>query len=391
MTFENIAMHNTTILQIIPTLNAGGAERTTLDVAKAIVDAGGRAIVVSQGGRLVPALEASGALHIRLPVASKNPLTMWRNAAALQRIIAEYGVHLVHARSRAPAWSAFMAAQRANIPFITTYHGIYNSKSALKRLYNSIMARGQVVIANSNFTAAHIARHHAFAAQNVVVIPRGTDFEQLNPNVIAPQRVADMRAIWGVETPKIILLPARLTRWKGQLVLIEAMAQLKRDGNLPADVCAVLAGDAQGRYEYVAELQAAIALYGLQNVVKLAPHITDMPAAYAASFAVVVPSTDPEAFGRVPVEAQAMGVPVIVSNHGAPRETVISTPIETRTGWHVPPADAQALAGALQEVLNLSDETRATLAIRARTHVLAHYSLPQMLEATLQVYVRVLA
>lgn len=322
------------------------------------------------------------------PAATKNPLKMALNILKLRKLCLDEGVDILHARSRAPAWVALGAARSAKLAFITTYHGAYAGRSAAKVLYNSVMARGDVVIANSHYTAGLIASMHPFARAAVRVIHRGTDFSRFNAKEIAPARVAALRQAWGVRPDqRIILLAARLTAWKGQSVLIDAMHILRERG--VTDAVVVLAGDPQGRDGYVRDLDRQAERLGLQGMVRRVGHCTDMPAAFLAASLVTVPSTEPEAFGRSAVEAQAMGSLVIVSDLGAVPETVLSPPQvmpQDRTGWHVPPKDAQALAEAMLEALSMTASAKAALSDRARQHVTAHFSLEAMTTATLDVY-----
>jgi glycosyltransferase involved in cell wall biosynthesis len=287
------------------------------------------------------------------------------------------GVALIHARSRAPAWSALIAARRLGLPFVTTYHGAYNEGFPGKRLYNSVMARGDRVIAISHFIADLIRARHGVAESRLRVIPRGVDPRRFDPALVSPARLAALRAAWGVaEGQPIIMLPARVTRWKGQMVLVEAMAQL------PGDALALLVGDAAERPAFQAELQARIAGLGLQDRVRLVGHATDMPAALMLADVVVHASTDAEAFGRTVIEAQAMARPVIASDLGAPRETVA----EGITGWRTPPGDAAALAAALSRALAMTDSERAALGARARAAVLSGYTTAAMQAATMATY-----
>jgi len=394
---ENTGLAGKTVLQIVPALDAGGAERTTVDVAAALVAAGARALVVSRGGRLVAEIEAAGAEFIPFPAATKNPARILINAERLRRLAACENVALIHARSRAPAWSALLAARRAGLPFVTTYHGAYKPGGALKTWYNSVMARGDAVIANSHFTARRIEASHPVSRGRITVIYRGTDLTKFDAKTIAPERIAALRAAWGVpEGRRIVLLAARLTGWKGQAVLIDAAAQLISEGLVSDgidDVDFVLAGDPQGRTDYVADLKAQIDRHGLQDRVRIVGHCADMPAADAAACVVTVPSIEPEAFGRSAVEAQALGTPVVVSDLGAVPETVLAPPDaepDGRTGWRVPAGDADALAAALKEALILTPQARAAMAERARAHVEAHFSLAAMTDATLALYRRLL-
>ncbi len=365
------------ILQVLPALRSGGVERGTLEIAEAQIAAGFRAIVASAGGEMVSALEALGAKHITLPLTAKSPWAMWRNAAALAALARAEGVALIHARSRAPAWSALIAARRLGLPFVTTYHGAYNEGFPGKRLYNSVMARGDRVIAISHFIADLIRARHGVDEARLRVIPRGVDPRRFDPALVSAERLAALRAAWGVaEGQPIIMLPARLTRWKGQMVLVEAMAQL------PGDALALLVGDAAERPAFQAELQARIAGLGLQDRVRLVGHATDMPAALMLADVVVHASTDAEAFGRTVIEAQAMARPVIASDLGAPRETVA----EGITGWRTPPGDAAALAAALSRALAMTDSERAALGARARAAVLSGYTTAAMQAATMATY-----
>ncbi len=365
------------LLQILPALRSGGVERGTLEIAEAQIAAGFRAIVASAGGEMVPALEALGAKHITLPLTAKWPFALWRNAAAITALARSEGVALIHARSRAPAWSALMAARRLGLPFVTTYHGAYNEGFPGKRWYNSVMARGDRVIAISHFIADLIRARHGVAQARLRVIPRGVDLRRFDPALVSAERLDRLRTAWGLpEGRPIIMLPARVTRWKGQMVLVEAMARL------PGDSLALLVGDAEERPAFKAELLARIESLGLQDRVRLVGHAADMPAALLLADVVIHASTDAEAFGRTVIEAQAMARPVIASDLGAPRETVA----EGITGWRIPPGDAPALAAAIGKALALPPGECAALGARARAAVLAGYTTEAMQAATIAVY-----
>ncbi len=382
------------ILQIIPDLEAGGAERTTVDVAAGLAAAGARALVATEGGRLVGELQAKGGHWLRFPAAAKNPVRMAINSAKLAALCRREGVQLIHARSRAPAWVALGAARRLGLPFVTTYHGSYSGRAGVKVLYNSVMARGDVVIANSHYTADLIRRLHAEqAGDRVRVIYRGTDLTAFNPHAVGTGRVEAIRRAWGVAPhERIVLLAARLTAWKGHRVLIEAAALMRDQG--VRDLAIVLAGDPQGRTAYEREIDALVAARGLTEMVRRVGHCTDMPAAFRAASVVAVPSVEPEAFGRSAVEAQALGTPVIVSDLGAVPETVLAppdVPPGQRTGWRVPPGHAAALAAALTEALSLGASARDSLARRCRAHVESNFSLEGMVGDTLGIYADLLA
>jgi len=267
-----------TLLQVTPELETGGAEQTTLDVAAAVVRAGGRSLVASRGGRMAARLEASGARLVAMPVHSKNPLVMIDNARRLAALIRREKVSLVHARSRAPAISALWAARATGTAFVTTYHGVYNAKSAPKRWYNSVMTRGDLVIANSAYTHDQILAKYAVDPSRLVTIPRGVDLDRFDPAKVPAERVETLQRAWGVDagdTRVKFLLGGRLTRWKGQTLLIEAAARLRASGE--SGFLILLAGDDQGRGAYRQELETAIATADLQDHVKLVGHCEDMP------------------------------------------------------------------------------------------------------------------
>jgi glycosyltransferase involved in cell wall biosynthesis len=369
------------ILQIVPSLDTGGAERTTIDIARALSQAGWGALVATRGGRLAPELAEAGGELILMRADSKNPLVIWANADALVRLIRERNISLIHARSRAPAWSAKLAAQRCGIPFVTTYHGIYQAKGPFKRWYNSVMAKGDVVIANSEWTAAHVRWTHA--PKHLVTIPRGIDLIYFDPAKVDAYRVTALRARWHVRgDERLVLLPGRLSRWKGQLVLLGAIALLRKSNRLPKGVHVVIAGDAQTRDAYREELKDAVTRYELQGVASIQDHVDDMAAAYAAADIVVSASTAPEAFGRVPPEAAAMGKPVIATDHGGARETVLNG----ESGRLVAPGDVTALADALADLLARPREELAAMGAKGRDHIVRNFSVERMCAETLGAY-----
>ncbi len=382
-----------TILQIIPRLDAGGAEVAVIDMAEAITRAGGRALVLTEGGRLVPRVEAAGGIVMPFPASTKNPLRILQNATSIASLVGKENVRLVHARSRAPAWSALIAARRAKVPFVTTYHGAYKENGALKRAYNSVMARGDVVIANSAFTADLIRSRYRTPEARIAVIHRGLDPAQFNPDAVDASRVKAVVEAWGVRKgQRVILHPARLTAWKGQRVVVESVALLKASGRL-GDAVVVLAGDPQGRDDYVAGLKQQVAQLGLEDCVRIVGHVSDMPAAYLAAHVTVIASTEPEAFGRTVIEAAGMRCPVIATAIGAPQETIKAAPkykADQATGWLVPAGEAWALAEQLHHVLQMGAPEREAMGERARAHVLAHFTKACLQTQTLAVYDRLL-
>ena len=376
-----------TILQIIPELATGGAELSAIEIAAAVVRAGGRAIVLSEGGRMADRLAAVGGELMIFPAATKNPLKLLANAAAIERIAHQENVDLIHARSRAPAWSALIAARRAKLPFVTTYHGIYNEKGRAKRLYNSVMARGDIVIANSRYTADIVKTRYATLEDRIRVIYRGLDLDAFDPAVVSPERVKKLRDQWGLTSnQRVVLHAARLTTWKGQGDVIAAAARIR---DKIRDCVFILAGDAQGRDEYRGTLSNQIANAGLEGVVRLVGHVDDIPAAFAAAHLAFVASIEPEAFGRAAAEAQAMACPVISTNIGAPPETVLAPPrvaAKDRTGWLVSPGDIDSYETVLIEALSLDAPARAEIGARARSHVTDMFSSFKMQSQTLAVY-----
>ncbi len=377
-----------TILQVIPHLSAGGAERTTIEIAEALKAAGATALVVSAGGRLEGELSRAGGELIKFDnAATKNPLLMYLNAGVIAKIIRTRNVSLVHARSRAPAWSAMWAAQRMKVPFVTTYHGVYNAKSGFKRWYNSIMARGDVVIANSGFTANHVRQQHPSAADRIVTIARGVDVAKFDPDRIASGRKAALAKAWRVsedDRPAVILLPARMTGWKGHREAIEAAAILSRQETPKWRM--IFAGDPQGRSNYMEELRKLISLHSLDDRIAMVGHCDDMPAAFALADIVIAPSNEPEAFGRVAAEAGALGVPVIGSDIGAQGEIV-----ETgRTGFIVPAANPQALAAAMADLLRRGADGRTAMGEAAQARIRERFTTSALQKATLDVYDRLI-
>jgi glycosyltransferase involved in cell wall biosynthesis len=367
------------VLQVLPSLVTGGVERGTVEIAQAVAEAEATALVASAGGPLVSQIERAGGTHITLPLTTKSPFGIWRNAAALEALIRDWKVTLVHARSRAPAWSAWLACQRTGVPFVTTYHGAYGEEFPLKRRYNAVMARGRMVIAASQYIADLIIDRHALDPARIRVIPRGVDLGVFDPAIVSGSRIAKLAADWrlpdGVRT---VVLPGRLTAWKGHAVLLEAIARLGRP-----DVMCVLVGSHQGRHAYARDLALQAARLGISDQLRMVGECDDMPAALCLSDVVVHASTKPEAFGRVVIEAQAMGCPVVASDLGGPVETVR----HGETGWRVRPNDSSTLAAAIEVALDLDPAERHALGQRARASV---PTMRAMQDATLDVYEAVL-
>ena len=317
------------------------------------------------------------------------------NAGVLAGIIRREQVDLVHARSRAPAWSAYWAAQRTGAPFVTTYHGAYKASGPVKRFYNSSMLRGDRVIANSRFTADRIAGLRGARASRIAVIPRGVDIDLFDPKKVSPERVNALSASWGLgeKTGFKILFPARLTPWKGHETVIAAVSMVKAvreeakaTGQSPA-LTLVFCGGAQGKDAYERRLRTVIEESGVSSMVHLVGDCADMPAAYGWADAVLSPSTEPEAFGRVAVEAGAMEKPVIAADHGGARETVI----HRETGFLAAPGDAKELEQAIETLLTMDENARQVMGEKARERVSSLFSSAAMCDATLGVYRGLLA
>lgn len=372
------------ILQILPRLETGGVERGTVEIASALKDAGWKSIVVSGGGRLVRDLEHLGTLHITLPVYSKNPFLIHKNALLLAKIIQENNVDIVHARSRAPAWSAKKACDITGVPFITTFHGAYNlGPFKIKKRYNKVMTDGIVTIAVSNFIKQHILENYDnIDEKKIRVIHRGADVERFNINNVSPERLIDLSKKWNLpEHLPVIMLPGRLTRWKGQLVLLEALSKMKHK-----DLRCLFVGSDQGRKKYRHELEMKTKKAGLENIVQFVDHCSEMDVAYMASDIVVSASTDPEAFGRVVPEAQAMGRIVIGPDHGGATETII----DGKTGFLFKHGNADDLAAKLDAALNLSADERRKMAQNAVDSVRREFSKSLMCSKTLNLYQEIL-
>jgi len=375
-----------TVLQVLPSLeeDGGGVERGAVDIALAVVKSGVKSLVASNGGAMVRELERAKVPHFNLPVHSKNPWTVFANIGHLEKIIREHEVDIVHVRSRAPAWSAFSAARRADVHFVTTFHGTYTgSSNFFKKHYNSIMIRGEKIIATSRFIKDHIQSNYGVDENRVRLIHRGIDLDHFDPDKVSVERVVQLSTKWRLpDGVPVVMLPGRMTRWKGQTMMIEALARLGRH-----DIRCILVGSDQGRTGYRMELNALLRKHGLSDMVHVVEHCADMPAAYMVADVVVSASTDPEAFGRATVEAQAMGRPVIAPDHGGARETMLFE----KTGWLFPPGNAEVLAEVLGRVLNLDLTERKILAKTAIDHVVENFSKRKMCDRTLAVYDEVIA
>jgi glycosyltransferase involved in cell wall biosynthesis len=359
----NNQQHNNspTILQILPRLDQGGVERGTVQIDNAIVAAGWNSIVVSENGRLVSQLKGK---HIELPVASKNPITILLNARKLRKIIVDENVDIVHARSRAPAWSAKIAAQKTAAHFMTTFHGTHSISGALKRKYNSVMVSGEVVIAVSEFIKQHIIENYGVNAEKITLIHRGVNLDEFNPSV---EPIGLGVGFGAAEGKKLVIMPGRITRIKGQKVFAEAMRGV--------DAIGVIVGDS-GNAEYMRELEQVLP----DNVV-IMPGTSELAPVLINADLVVVASTRAEAFGRISIEAQALGKPVVATAIGGSLETVI----DGKTGVLVAPHDVVAMRAGIEKVLTSKQNWKDTCVENA-----GKFSQAIMCEKTLEVYKQVL-
>ena len=369
------------ILQVTAALEQGGVERGTVEMAGFTVAQGVQSIVASQGGRMVAELRAVGAEHHTLPLARRNPLAIFYCAVRLRKIITTCRIDLVHARSRAPAWAALIACRLTRTPMITTFHGTHRIQNSVKKLYNSSMVRGERVIAISRFISQHVQKYYGVEASRIDIAPRGFDPVKFAPDLFSREQKTELRERLGFSPyDRVISLPGRLTRWKGQTLFLDAL-------RLIPDLSwkALLIGGAGGKAAYLDELKSQAAAFGLGERVVFAGDQAEIALFYAISDIVVSASTEPEAFGRVAVEAQAMGKPVVASNHGGSLETVC----DGRTGWLFKNGDAEDLALKLRQVLKDSDDCEK-MGIAGRQWVLENFTVSRMCRAEWNSYLKVL-
>ena len=367
-----------TIVQVLPALGRGGVERGAVEMAAAIIREGGHAVVVSNGGMMVSRLLQLGAEHVELPVHLKIPpawpVVRWR----FEREMARIEPDLVHVRSRAPAWIAIPAARRLGLPVVTTVHNRFVATHSTKRAYNGIMTRGDRVIAISDYIKSLVVAQFPEAEERISVIHRGVDLDVFRPESVSASRIVRMSSELNLTDDRpIVMLPARPSGWKGADLLIEA-ARLIRD----MDFMMVLVGAADGGRGFQNRLISQIRNNGLDGRVKLCGGVDDMSAALMLADVVVMPSRSPEPFGRVAIEASAMGCPVVAFDHGGASESVR----DGETGWLATPLDVGALASCLREALSLGAEERLELSENAREFVASKFSLTRMCDETIAVY-----
>jgi glycosyltransferase involved in cell wall biosynthesis len=370
------------ILQVLPALMSGGVEREVLDTAEGIVKQDYRSFVASNGGRLVSQLYQAGSRHFDLPLNSKNPLVMISNIFKLRRLIRLHNIDIVHAQSRGPAWSAYFAAKLTKCHFMTTIHGAHSISGSLKRKYNSVMVKGEKILAVSNFIADYAKDNYDFDHNKLEIVHCGVNIDKFNFNNIEEKRIIDLARNLRIPMDKpIIMLPGRLSRNKGHLFLLEAVKALP-----PKSFTCLFVGDDNGHLNYREELQAKIKEYNLDKRVIITSNVSDMPAIYALSDIVTCVSTKSEAFGLVSIEAQAMGRMVIANNMGGIKETIV----DGETGWLIEPGNVNELTDTIMKLLSLNLEQRLDLSKRARAHVEKNFSLAVMQEKIINSYKEVI-
>ena len=367
------------VLQVLPEMNQGGVEIGTIEIASALQEKGIKNFVASAGGRLEYNLDKLKVPHFNLPLKTKNPFKMWLNYRRLVKIIKENGINIVHARSRAPAWSAYWAAKKTGAKFLTTFHGTYGlGPKGIKKFYNRVMTYGDLVIAVSNHIKQHILKNYKCDEKKIRMIHRCVNMEKFDVNKMTAERMIKLMEEFHLPEDKpIILLIGRLTRWKGQMLMIDALEKIK-----DKDYFCVFVGDDQGRDYYTKELKDAISAKGLDGKFAFIRHVTDVPAMMMISDVVVSASLDPEAFGRIAAEGEAMGRIVIASNIGGSLENIK----DGVTGRLFESGNADSLAEALLWALNLSTEEREKIGAAAIEYVEQNFTKEIMCNKTIAVY-----
>ena len=377
-----------TVLVVAPTMHSGAADAGALDLVRILCRNGHRAIVVSNGGRLEGDVTPAGAEFLRFDVADFNPIYVVRAAFALTRIAREHRCDVIHAHGRAAAWAGYVAARMTGVPLLTTWYKGFREQNVFKRLYNSVMVRGERVIAVSDQIAELIVERYRIPPERIAVVPASIDMTRFDPAAVSAERVEAIQRAWGVAPDtKVILVVGRMLRRKGHHVAVKAVHRLKERG-LKDFVC-VFAGEDQGRTRYTGELWDLVSATGTTDVVRLAGAVDDMPAAYAAATVVVSAAVQPEGLQRAILEAQAMERPVVVSDLAAGPEVVLAPPMVTEdrmTGLRVPAGDEAALAAALIRLFSLSAAARSGVGARGRAWVAAQFDAPSIARATLSVY-----
>ena len=374
------------VLQIIPRLGYGGAETGCYDLAHFLPEKGCKSFIATSGGELLKYVDKNKVKIFRLPVNSKNPILIFLNGIIIFFIILIYNINIVHARSRAPAWSSFFAAKLTARKFVTTFHGTYNFNNKVKKFYNSIMVRSDLVIAGSNFIFSHINENYGSffikKKRKLLVIFRGINTNYFNPQKVLPVKLDKFSMQNNIDRKKfIILLPGRLTYWKGQKVFIEAVKLISEKNDIPSFE-AVILGSEQGRNVYKKQLVDLVQQHRLNKIVKFIENCEEMPIAYGIANLVCSCSIEPEAFGRVSVEAQSMQIPIVASDIGGSRETII----KGETGYLFKNKDPNSLANLIVELMQKDHNTVKSVGIKGRKNVLKKFDVDKMCQSTFTEY-----
>ena len=377
------------VLQVIPKLGYGGAETGCYDLAHYLPENNCASYIVTSGGELLKFVDKKKVKLIKLPVHSKNPILMFFNAIALVCIILFHNISIVHARSRAPAWSCLLATKITRRKFVTTFHGTYNFKSLIKKFYNSVMVRSDLIIAGSNFIFSHINNNYSKyfnLKKKFLVIFRGINVDYFDPSSILENEEDELLSSWGLTIDKkIILMPGRLTAWKGQEILIEALSLVNKELGYQSFYAVILGSD-QGRDIYTKKIKRLAEQYRLTNQLKFIEHCKNMPLAYNISNLIISASVDPEAFGRVAVEAQAMEKLIIASNIGGSNETIVND----KTGFLFETGNPEALSKKIVEALNLDESTLKSMGIEGRKNIIKKFNVEKMCFSTYSEYKKLL-
>jgi len=376
-------------LQVIPKLGYGGAETGCYDLAHYLPENNCTSFIVTSGGELLKFIDRKKVKLIRLPVHSKNPILMLFNSVVLIFIILFHNISIVHARSRAPAWSCLLATKITRRKFVTTFHGTYNFKNPIKKFYNSVMVRSNLIIAGSNFIFSHIKDNYLKylnLEKRFLVIFRGINVDYFDPSTTLEAEEDDLRLSWGVPIDKkLILMPGRLTSWKGQEVFIEALNIVNKELGHLSFYAVILGGD-QGRDIYTKKIKRLAEQHRLTSQLKFVEHCKNMPLAYKVSSLVVSASIEPEAFGRVAIEAQSMEKPIIASNIGGSNETIVNN----ETGFLFESGNPESLSKRIIEVLNLDESRLKLMGIEGRKNIIKKFNVEKMCFSTYSEYKKIL-
>jgi len=374
------------VLQVIPKLDYGGAETGCYDLAHFLPEQGCKSFIVTSGGVLLKFIKKEKVKVFRLPVQSKNPILILFNAIIISLIILIYNINIIHARSRAPAWSCLIATKITSRKFVTTFHGTYNFSNRFKKFYNSVMVRSHLIIAGSNFIFSHINENYGDFFLNrkrkLLVIFRGINANYFNPQKISLSKIEKFSKKNSIDRDKfIILLPGRLSFWKGQKIFIEALKLLSEQNNNQPFEGIIIGGD-QGRSVYKKQLIALVERYRLKKIIKFIDHCDEMPVAYKIANLVCSCSSEPEAFGRISVEAQSMGIPIIASDIGASTETIV----KDKTGFLFKSGDSNALTNAIIMVMQKDYNSLKSIGFEGRKNILKKFDVDKMCHTTFTEY-----